>query len=163
MSAAANTFLRLSSTVSQPSSPTSLKSERRISRAGSALGGTHTGTNGAGSGNGTNKGSPGGGGGGVMGAIGGRCGPLLRYLSSNPKMRKALAHIGLVLLLAFYTAAGAAVIFNSSRVIFSFTSSLCWGSLGSTLSDETPRMLAQPLLTNCYGRKTTLGSPPGQI
>lgn len=35
------------------------------------------------------------------------------YLSSNPRLRKALAHVGLVLLLAFYTAAGALVCFDT--------------------------------------------------
>ena len=39
-----------------------------------------------------------------------RCGSACwRYLSSNPRLRKGLAHAGLVLLLCFYTAAGASV------------------------------------------------------
>lgn len=101
MSATANSFLRLNSTVSQPGSPISLKGEQqRLSRAGSsALAG------GGSSLNGVNKSVSGGG----SARLGGRCGPLLRYLSSNPRMRTSLGHIGLVILLACYTAAGASV------------------------------------------------------
>lgn len=98
MSAAANSFLRLNSSVSQPSSPTSGKgAEQRLSKTGSSLAGTGSSLNGV------NKG------GGAGGGIGGRCAPLIRYLSSNPKMRTSLGHIGLVILLACYTAAGASV------------------------------------------------------
>ncbi len=100
MSAAANSFLRLNSSVSQPSSPTSGKgAEQRLSKTGSSLAGVGTGS----SINGVNKG------GGAAGGFGGRCAPLIRYLSSNPKMRTSLGHIGLVILLACYTAAGASV------------------------------------------------------
>ena len=100
MSSAANTFLRLNSTVSQPGSPTSLKGAERVSMVGSVGGGGATSgiigsqsVTGAGNGNGR-----------------GRCGSACwRYLSSNPRLRKGLAHAGLVLLLCLYTAAGASV------------------------------------------------------
>ena len=102
MSSAANTFLRLNSTVSQPGSPTSLKGAERVSMVGSVgaggatsgiIGGTQSIT-GAGNSNGRTS----------------RCGSACwRYLSSNPRLRKGLAHAGLVLLLCFYTAAGASV------------------------------------------------------
>lgn len=99
MSAAANTFLRLNSTVSQPGSPTSLKSEPILSATGSPFLGA------------SGQPSAGTGGGSVIGGTRGARwgGAILRYLGSNPRLRKALAHIGLVLLLGFYTAAGAAV------------------------------------------------------
>ena len=83
MSSAANSFLRLNSTVSQPGSPTSCKSEKQSLAA-------------------TSAGAGGGGG-------GGRCGGVVRYLNANPRFKKALGHIGLVILLGCYTAAGAAV------------------------------------------------------
>lgn len=103
MSSAANTFLRLNSTVSQPGSPTSQKGVERLSLAGSA--------GGAASGIGATQSTTGGASG--PGRCGGAC---WRYLSSNPKMRKGLAHAGLVLLLCFYTAAGASVTFLQSLV-----------------------------------------------
>ncbi len=102
MSSAANTFLRLNSTVSQPGSPTSLKGAERVSMVGSVVGGGGGGATSVGIGaqsvNGTAKGRA------------GRCGSACwRYLSSNPRLRKGLAHAGLVLLLCLYTAAGASV------------------------------------------------------
>ena len=95
MSSAANTFLRLNSTSSQPGSPTSVRGVERLSMAGSAAGASGLMapplTTGVDNGN-------------------GRCGSACwRYLSSNPRLRKGLAHAGLVLLLCFYTAAGASV------------------------------------------------------
>ena len=81
MSSAANSFLRLNSTVSQPGSPTSYKSEKPSLPASAAPGGTT-----------------------------GRCGGVFgRYLNAHPRFKKALGHIGLVILLGCYTAAGAAV------------------------------------------------------
>lgn len=102
MSSAANTFLRLNSTVSQPGSPTSLKGAERVSMVGSVVGGGGGGATSVGIGTqsvtGTAKGRA------------GRCGSACwRYLSSNPRLRKGLAHAGLVLLLCLYTAAGASV------------------------------------------------------
>ncbi len=99
MSSAANTFLRLNSTVSQPGSPTSLKGAERVSMVGSVGGGGATsGIIGAPSVTGPGNGRA------------GRCGSACwRYLSSNPRLRKGLAHAGLVLLLCLYTAAGASV------------------------------------------------------
>lgn len=100
MSSAANTFLRLNSTVSQPGSPTSLKGAERVSMVGSVVGGGGATSVGIGtqSVTGTAKGRA------------GRCGSACwRYLSSNPRLRKGLAHAGLVLLLCLYTAAGASV------------------------------------------------------
>jgi len=74
----------LNSTVSQPGSPTSCKSEKHSLPPSVATG--------------------------VGGGVGGRCGGVFgRYLSSHPRLKKALGHIGLVILLACYTAAGAAV------------------------------------------------------
>ncbi|EFX69897.1 hypothetical protein DAPPUDRAFT_257834 [Daphnia pulex] len=107
MSSAANTFLRLNSTVSQPGSPTSLKGAERVSMVGSVVGGggtTSVGIGGAQSVTGTAKGRA------------GRCGSACwRYLSSNPRLRKGLAHAGLVLLLCLYTAAGASNLNRTSE------------------------------------------------
>ena len=110
MSSVANTFLRLNSTSSQPGSPTSLKGSQRLSMAGSTGGGAPATVIGidpshhsiAGTANNTNT------------RCGGAC---WRYLSSNPKLKKGLAHAGLVLLLCFYTAAGASVTLPFSHFI----------------------------------------------
>ena len=85
MSSAANSFLRLNSTVSQPGSPTSCKSEKQ-SLPASAAGAS---------------------------ATSGRCDVVARYLNAHPRFKKALGHIGLVILLGCYTAAGAAVSLQS--------------------------------------------------
>ena len=93
MSAAANTFLRLNSTASQPGSPTSLKSGDKFSIP-STSGGT--------------AGKSSGGGGNHRNNL--KCGPaLLAFFSSNPRIKKGLAHLSLVILLGLYTAAGASV------------------------------------------------------
>ncbi|KAK4018802.1 hypothetical protein OUZ56_000843 [Daphnia magna] len=100
MSSAGNTFLRLNSTVSQPGSPTSLRGAERLSMMGSAGdGGVTIAMIGTPSVNGAAKGTR-----------SSRCGGVCwRYLSSNPRLRKGLAHAGLVVLLCLYTAAGASM------------------------------------------------------
>jgi hypothetical protein len=100
MSAATNTFLRLNSSTSQPGSPTSLKSRDIFPVAGSS--GT------AGIGKARSQSLGGGGGGNSRSKF--RCGAaLVHFFSSHPRIRKGLAHLALVLLLGFYTAAGASV------------------------------------------------------
>ncbi|XP_059351195.1 TWiK family of potassium channels protein 7-like isoform X2 [Daphnia carinata] len=100
MSSAGNTFLRLNSTVSQPGSPTSLRGAERLSMMGSpGDGGVTIAMIGTPSVNGA-----------ANGTRSSRCGGVIwRYLSSNPRLRKGLAHAGLVVLLCLYTAAGASV------------------------------------------------------
>lgn len=99
MSATTNTFLRLNSITSQPGSPTSLKSRDVFPVAGSS------GTAGIGTGRSQSLGGSGG-----NNRTKFRCGAaFLHFFSSNPRMKKGLAHLALVLLLGFYTAAGASV------------------------------------------------------
>ena len=102
MSAATNTFLRLNSSTSQPGSPTSLKSRDIFPVAGSS------GSAGIGKARSQSLGGGGGGGGNSRSKF--RCGAaLVHFFSSHPRIRKGLAHLALVLLLGFYTAAGASV------------------------------------------------------
>ena len=100
MSSAANSFLRLNSTVSQPGSPTSCKSDKQspLSQIGGAASSVAA----------------------SKWSGGGACG---RFLRANPRFKKALAHIGLVILLGCYTAAGAAV--NQIQIKFLFYSICC--------------------------------------
>ena len=108
MRSAGNTYLDLNSAASQRASATSLKCGEKLSASGSVgeTGKQQSGllglqsVNGVGTANSNSKLGRG----------------FWSLLSSNPRLKKGLAHASLVLLLCFYTAAGASVIRLDSLV-----------------------------------------------